>query len=322
MQEARVNQSSRSVHGHGGVALHVRQWNPQHPITVVLVHGYPDCSHVWDRVAEQLAQQFHVVSYDVRGAGASEAPADVADYKLDRLRVDFEAVINATSPDAPVHLIAHDWGSIQSWESVTEPALKHRIASFTSISGPCLDHVGQWVRSHLRSLEPARMSKVGGQLLHSWYVGLFQIPGLAPSLWKLGLDQLWPEVLARTEGLHGQSHSPSQRKDGVHGIKLYRANMPQRLAAPRQRHTTVPIQLLVPLQDPYVTTALLEDIPLWADRVWREDIDAGHWLPLSAPEWVAERVQRFVQFIDSGQPDDQAPAALRQGQLRPLPRRH
>ena len=58
----------------GTVRLAATAWgDPAKPV-VVLVHGYPDNSHVWHGVAEALADRFHVIAYDVRGAGASATP--------------------------------------------------------------------------------------------------------------------------------------------------------------------------------------------------------------------------------------------------------
>jgi pimeloyl-ACP methyl ester carboxylesterase len=53
----------------GRVRLAASAWgDPAHPV-VVLVHGYPDNSDVWHGVAHALAARFHVIAYDVRGAG-------------------------------------------------------------------------------------------------------------------------------------------------------------------------------------------------------------------------------------------------------------
>ena len=57
-------------------------------------------------------------------------------FTLEKLTDDFLAVADAVSPDRPVHLVGHDWGSVQAWEFVTVPRTEGRIASFTSMSGP------------------------------------------------------------------------------------------------------------------------------------------------------------------------------------------
>jgi pimeloyl-ACP methyl ester carboxylesterase len=123
------------------VSLFVREHgDPSAPI-VVLVHGWPDTSRVWDELVERLQGRYHVVTYDVRGAGGSTAPRGPRGYALELLVEDLGKVIEAVSPGRPVHLVGHDWGSIQSWDAVTTPAFASRIASYTTISGPSLDHV-------------------------------------------------------------------------------------------------------------------------------------------------------------------------------------
>lgn len=79
---------------------------------VVLVHGYPDSQDMWEPVALRLAGDgMHVVTYDVRGAGASDVPAAKADYRIERLVDDLVAVLDATVPAGqPAHLVGHDWG--------------------------------------------------------------------------------------------------------------------------------------------------------------------------------------------------------------------
>ncbi|MEZ4287266.1 MAG: alpha/beta fold hydrolase [Polyangiales bacterium] len=115
--------------------------DPSRP-PVVLVHGYPDDHSVWDSVVAHLKKDFFVVTYDVRGAGASDHPERQRDYRLSVLSRDLVAVLDHVVPNRAVHLVGHDWGSIQSWESVTDPSLRDRFLSYTSLSGPCLDHVG------------------------------------------------------------------------------------------------------------------------------------------------------------------------------------
>ena len=131
----------------GGVELCVAELGDDRQPTVVLVHGYPDTKEVWSEVAARLADRFHVVLYDVRGHGRSTAPRPLrGGFTLEKLTDDFLAVADAVSPDRPVHLVGHDWGSVQSWEFVTVARTEGRIASFTSMSGPSLDHFGHWIK--------------------------------------------------------------------------------------------------------------------------------------------------------------------------------
>lgn len=283
-----------------------RRGNPDRP-TVVFVHGYPDNGAVWDQIADLLANHYHLVCYDVRGAGASSAPKGLAAYRLEELSADLFAVIDAVSPHRPVHLVAHDWGSIQSWEAVTELGAEKRIASYTSLSGPCLDHVGE----SLRDTGAGDLTASLRQLAKSWYIGAFHIPALAPLAWKLGLADAWPEVLKRTEKLNAPIN-PTQCRDGTQGLALYRANMWPRLMHPGERRTTIPVQLLVALKDRYVGPHLADLANSWTGALWRREMDTGHWGPLLAhPAATATYLREFVDHIE-GAP---ANGALKQARV-------
>ena len=257
--------------------------------TLVFVHGYPDNLQVWDGVVALLKNRYRIIRYDVRGAGLSDAPASLRSYRLQQLLADFRRVIDRLSPEAPVHLIGHDWGSIQAWEFATEPALQGRISGYTTISGPSLDHIGHALRAQGLSRRTPR------ELAASWYVGAFHLPLLGPAVWKLGLARYWPRVLARIEALPKPAAHATQLRDGVNGINLYRANVLPRLARPRARHAIAPVQLIVAEQDAFVKAHLLQGIERWASDLSIERVRAPHWLPLSKPQWLAERIATFNQ---------------------------
>ncbi|MDX1803914.1 MAG: SDR family oxidoreductase [Alcanivorax sp.] len=276
-----------------GVELAVRTWSEDKSPTVMLVHGYPDASHVWEKVAERLSRDFRVVAYDVRGSGNSSAPDGKAAYRLSELSADLYAVLEAVSPDQPVHLVGHDWGSIQGWEAITEAGAEQRIASYTSLSGPCLDHVGHWMQQQAGSHPTSVLNQLG----HSWYIGAFHLPG-APLAWKAGLARLWPRLLQTTEQLHTDP-SGTQLKDGTHGINLYRANMLPRLLKPRQRSTRVPVQQLQADHDNFVRPAMLDSALPWTDRLWRRSLATGHWGPLlQYPDVTSRYIREFIKHID------------------------
>lgn len=276
----------------GEVRLAVDEYGVDQPDTLVLVHGYPDSSAVWQKMIPLLSPHVHVVTYDVRGCGRSSAPARREGYALPRLAQDFRAVIDAVSPQRPVHLLGHDWGGVQSWEAVCDPQLRDRIRSFTCISGPCLDHVGHWIRQLLRSRSRAAWTTLGGQMLDSWYIGLFNLPGIAPALWKGALGGRWHRLLASTQGV-STTPSATQERDGVNGIELYRANM-RRVLQPQRRATTVPVQLIVPRQDDFVGRDMALSAEPWVEQLWCREIEAGHWAPLSHPETLATLALEFI----------------------------
>lgn len=271
----------------------VAEGNPE-ATPIVLVHGYPDNHSVWDKVTATLSQEYLVIRYDVRGAGRSDKPARTRDYRLSLLAKDLQAVVNAIIPDRPFHLVAHDWGSIQSWESVTDPELQQRIRSYTSISGPCLDHVGFWIRNQIGSPANGGTTKVLRQLASSWYVFLFQLPLLPEIIWKAGLDRVWPDYLKKQEQVADARFSPLQKADGQYGVKLYRANFLPRLLRPRPRHTRCPVQVIIPTRDAYVGRQLTECLVQWTGKLTLQELDAPHWAPLTEPDAICQSVSTFV----------------------------
>ena len=297
-----------------GVNLQAYTCGDSNKVPVVLVHGYPDNHSVWQPVAERLAKKYFVICYDVRGAGASDAPRKQADYRMNQLSADLAAVVDAIIPGRDFHLVGHDWGSIQSWESVTaEGPLKARIKSYTTISGPCLDHMGHWLRRHTLNLSPAAKAKVFKQALSSWYIGFFHLPVLAPGAWQGGLDKLWPQYLKHRENVHEPEANPTQGKDGKHGVQLYRANFRNKLINPEDRHAACPVQLIVPTRDNYVGTQLFDDLHHWVGQLYRRDINANHWVPLSHPDTIAAWIGEFVAGVESGKMS----GALQHARVRP-----
>ena len=260
------------------------------------MHGYLDDHTVWDGVVAELSQRHHVVTYDVRGAGGSGQPEERSGYRLDQLADDLATVLDAVSPDRPVHLLAHDWGSIQCWHAVTDQKLASRIASYTSISGPCLDHVGQWLRSRLRRPTLGRWGELAAQAAASGYLGLFQIPGLPEALWRSKLLPTAVKLLGRGD----TGFVEPNRSDALRGLELYRENMLPRLLRPAVRSTTVPVQVLVPTRDAFVTAALQSDVAALTTEPRLRLIPAGHWLPRSRPDVVARCTAELIDHVQGG----------------------
>lgn len=281
-------------------ALHLREaGDPSHP-TVVLVHGYPDASVVWDDVAAHLASRHHVVTYDVRGMGRSAPPTGPHPYRLEHLADDLFAVMDAVSADVPTHVVGHDWGSIQSWEAVTDPARNHRIASYTTMSGPCLDHVGHALRRQLRHPTPRRLRRVLNQGVRSAYIAFLCTPAISTQIWRIGADRAFRWFLERVEGVPADDRHATLASDGRVGVQLYRANVVQRILRPRERRTDVPVQLVTLSDDRYVTPVLLEDVEAWAPDLTRTSLDARHWAPRTHPAEVAALIAEHVARTTAG----------------------
>ncbi|MGD1219343.1 SDR family oxidoreductase [Streptomyces krungchingensis] len=281
----------------GGIELCVAELGDDRQPTVVLVHGYPDSKEVWSEVAARLADRFHVVLYDVRGHGRSSAPQPLrGGFTLEKLTDDFLAVVDAVSPDRPVHLVGHDWGSVQSWEFVTVARTEGRIASFTSMSGPSLDHFGHWIKQRVRRPTPRRVGQLLGQGAKSWYVYMLHTPALPELAWRGPLGKRWPKMLERFEKVPaGDYPTSSLPSDAAHGAWLYRDNVRPRLSRPRaDAYAHAPVQLITPLGDAFLSERLYDDLEEWAPRLLRRTLPAKHWVPRTRPDQLAAWITEFV----------------------------
>lgn len=292
--------STLSVTATDGVALAVHRLteiDPQRP-TILAIHGWPDNHRIWDGVAREMAalgERYNFAAYDVRGAGESSCPAKRSGYALGQLVSDVGVVINSIGVDQ-VHLLGHDWGSIQAWAAVTDDSMMGKFASFTSISGPHLRYAGAFLRS---ARTPRSLARVAGQLMASGYIGLFMCPGVPELFFRLGIGVKLVDAFERIgqSSTRGQDHEAARSiTDYVNGLNLYRENMPGPLVSPGPQppKTSVAVQTLVPRWDIFVTPALQRftgAIPA-ASRVIT--IEGGHWVVMSRPDVIARLTVEWV----------------------------
>ena len=149
--------------------------------------------------------------------------------------------------------------------------------SFTSISGPSLDHAG---RSGCAI--GTRGSALGcGQFAHSYYTLLFQPPRVPEAAIRRGL-------LERTVGKRSRS-------DQVNGLNLYRANMFAALRAPRPQSFDIPVQVIAPGAVPFITPVCATEAPApFATNLRTRLIEGGHWVVKDDAALIADYVRDFA----------------------------
>src|SRR4051794_40190176 len=82
---------------------------------VLLLHGFPDSSRLWrHQVPALTGAGFRVVAPDLRGFGASDKPADVDAYRVNRSVADLVAILDALELES-AHVVGHDWGAGVAW---------------------------------------------------------------------------------------------------------------------------------------------------------------------------------------------------------------
>jgi pimeloyl-ACP methyl ester carboxylesterase len=154
-----------------GVRLHVIMAGDPQGKSVLLLHGFPEFWFGWrHQIPALVAAGFRVVVPDQRGYNLSDKPRGVHSYRTAILVQDVIGLLDQLKI-VKVDLAGHDWGAAVAWGvAIGHP---NRIARLAILNMP-----HPVVMLHTLRTSPA-------QLLKSWYIGFFQIPGLADWILRL-----------------------------------------------------------------------------------------------------------------------------------------
>jgi pimeloyl-ACP methyl ester carboxylesterase len=154
-----------------GLTFDVRDAGPAAGEPVVLLHGFPQDSTAWDRVAPALHQHgMRTLAPDQRGYSPMARPRGRACYRLRELADDVLALLDAADLES-AHVVGHDWGAAVAWAlGAWHP---DRVRTLTALSVP---HPTAMTQSLVTS----------DQGLRSYYMGVFQLPFLPERLLLAG----------------------------------------------------------------------------------------------------------------------------------------
>ena len=147
-----------------GIRMHVAEQGSG-PL-ILLCHGWPELWYSWRHQLPALAQAgYRVVAPDMRGFGATEAPADSTAYTILHTVGDMVSLVAALGESRAI-IIGHDWGAPAAWMSATlRPDIFHAV-------------VGMSVPHRPRSPDaPLKLLRQAG--LNNFYWIYFQAPGVA-----------------------------------------------------------------------------------------------------------------------------------------------
>lgn len=92
-----------------GFRIHAREFGVAYKDirpTLVMMHGFPDNQHLYDPMISDLADTYHIVSFDFLGWGESEKPPQHL-YDVASQRLDLETLVNQLNLNSLV-LVTHD----------------------------------------------------------------------------------------------------------------------------------------------------------------------------------------------------------------------
>lgn len=254
---------------------------------VLLLHGFPETSHMWQPLMEQLVEAgYRCLAPDQRGYSPGARPEGAEQYRTELIARDVFALADAWEVDQ-FHLIGHDWGAAAGWAAVSlQP---QRILSWTALSVP-----------HLTAFVTA-IRDDADQQKRSEYVTFFQSPGTAETA-------LSANDFAPLRGIWSAS-SPEQVDEYVSvlsqpgaltaTLNWYRAGgIAQRSDAFTFEMGSVatPTLFIWGNQDMAIGRAAAEANAQYVTGPHRfVELDAGHWLIQEAPERVTSEVLEHIR---------------------------
>ena len=225
-----------TVRAGDGTRLHAEVFGPEDGYPIVLAHGITCAIPVWAYQIADLASDYRVIAYDHRGHGRSGLPTRRANYGLNFLAADLDAVLEATlKPGERAVIAGHSMGGIAiiSWAEryprrVTERA--DAVALINTTTGEVLRHV-KFIPVPPR-LTDARV-RAAGTLLKTF--------GAAPLL--RAVDRPSRQFVSRIAV--GRDADPGDRRVHLPAVHRHAARGPRRLgpragrcAGDRQAHRT------------------------------------------------------------------------------------
>jgi epoxide hydrolase 4 len=297
MNDELASLESSVRHGYaqvGDVRLHYAEAGGGERL-VVLLHGFPECWYSWRHQLTALSAHFRIVAPDMRGYNLSDKPADVKDYRVNRLVDDVTGLIrHLGAREAAV--VGHDWGAAVAW----------------AVAQHYPDYV--WKLAALQVPPPAVWAKNLSlrQLLRSWYMFFFQLPSL-PEWWISRDDFAGLARMLRSTSRPGTFSDEdiavlksAMREPGAPtaSINYYRANLGaflkggfRRVEFTQQERVRVPTLFIYGERDFAVVPETVQGVADYVDAPYRE-VRLGrsnHWVQQEYPSEVNAALLSFLE---------------------------
>jgi pimeloyl-ACP methyl ester carboxylesterase len=266
-----------------GLRFEVADAGPPDAPAVVLLHGWPQQPSSFEAIASRLnAAGLRTLTPSQRGYTPAARPTRRRDYRTGATAGDVVALLD-TAGLAKAHLVGHDWGGIQAWGAAGWHS--DRVATLTVLSTP---HPAAFVKSLWTSR----------QGLASWYVGLFQLPALPETLVRRTLAKTLLESDLPGEFVDRYVEAMAEPGALTGALNWYRGipfSMRQPLGPIK-----VPTSYIWGRRDFALARAAVNLTADYVDGPYEVvELEAGHWLPETVPDLVADAILARVRSTES-----------------------
>jgi pimeloyl-ACP methyl ester carboxylesterase len=290
------------------VFLHYGSAGVRGKTPVLFLHGWPDLWFTWEEQMLGLAEQgYFSLAPDQRGYGRSSKPPRVSDYQMPVLTRDIVQFIERLQT-GPVHLVGHDWGGAVAWSlALTRPDL---VRTLTAVNSP---HPAVFAKNLLTH---------PGQLLRSWYMFLFQVPGLAETLLgshRAKLQTLMiehgaklrdPDLLAR---YREQWQNPGAVRLPLYWYRALFRSLFSRDSMVLRQKVKVPTQIVWGTDDGAFVPDSGKASAAWCEHAELHELSGGHWPFHEHPERFQALMRDWLARHDT--PVSAAPTDARRTSL-------
>lgn len=295
MSDSLTNIDPSIRHGYaqiGDVRLHYAERGAGDRL-VILLHGFPECWYSWRHQLAALGERYRVVAPDMRGYNLSDKPPRVEDYRMENLVGDVLGLIRHCGAREAA-IVGHDWGAAVAWAVAEKyPAQVWKLAA-------------------LQVPPPAAWAAnvTARQLLKSWYMFFFQIPGV-PEWWIsrndfVGLEQMFRRTARR--GTFTDTDiavlKEAMRRPGAltASVNYYRANLRGLLRQWRGGQSAgdgrvrVPTLFIYGERDFAVVPETVRGVERYVDAPYREVrlAKSNHWVQQESPSEVNAALLSFL----------------------------
>jgi pimeloyl-ACP methyl ester carboxylesterase len=177
----------------------IRYWTAGEGEPLLLIHGFPTASWDWHHLWRPLAAKYRVIACDMLGFGYSAKPRDHVYSLLEQADLQ-QALLAHLNVEAPVHVLAHDYGDSVAQELVARHQEgRIRLASCVFLNGGLFPET-----HHPVLMQKLLLSPVGPLLGRLFSRGKLKAnlhkvfgPDTAPS--EAELDAFW-ELIVHNQG--------------------------------------------------------------------------------------------------------------------------
>ena len=266
-----------------GLSFQIVDDGPRDGEPVLLLHGFPDSSHMWrEQIPALTGAGFRVIAPDLRGYGESDKPQEVEAYRMQTLVRDVVGILGEVDV-SEANVVGHDWGAALAWSlAASVPGMVKRLAVLA------VGHPKAFFRALTRTSQGAR----------SWYMLFFQIPRFSEAVISRNDFAAFRRMAGRgVPDLEKEIADLSRPGALTAALNWYRAN-----AKPWQRpqqdvpNVSAPTMGMWGSRDVALTERQMVDSADYVDGPFRyERLEgAGHWMMLERPGEVNDLLLEFL----------------------------